>query len=78
MCQKTGISSFLHHLQESHQEGIWEDELLLATPEPYVYELLVLVDFNYIALAEFLMDYLTSCPDSVQAFPQFLFRLGVI
>ena len=69
------ISSSLHHLQESHHEGIGEDEFLLATPELHVDELLALVELNHLSFAEFLVHYRTADLQCVQALLQFLFRL---
>ena len=43
------------HLQESHQECIWEDEFLFAEGVD-VDELFVLVDFYNGSLAEFLVN----------------------
>ena len=44
------------HLQESHKEGIWEDEFLFAEGEFDVDKLFILVDFYNGSLAEFLVN----------------------
>ena len=50
------------HLQESHQECIWEDEFLFAKGEFDVDKLLLLVDFDNCSLAEFLVECLMASP----------------
>ena len=45
----------LSNLQESHQEGVGEDEFLFAEGELNVNKLFVLVDFYNGSLAEFLV-----------------------